>query len=276
MSNLFVVLTDTHFIPLGGSSTLGNMYDWEMTALAHHINSLGVTGVINAGDLKDNYGAPADGHVGLYKTHFEDIIKAPKFRLMGNHDEQNDYSVPGRITTPYTDVFGPPVGFSTIWTEPNVKFIGLDTFIVHDPDIYEGYFEIEESQRTFLTNELASLTTGQKAIIVTHPTIKVYGNQIHATKGGTELIAILEANSSDILCAMCGHVHIIPQVTLDTGINYMAMGAASYVASPPTDARGGFMLLEYTGTSIVFHYMRATAPFGVYDPTLYTPWEVTL
>lgn len=277
MSNYWIFATDTHVIPSGGTSVLGNMVDWEAHALARHINTLGADGMIVNGDLKDNYGASADSHVALYKTHFWDIVDTPKKKqLPGNHDERNDYSVAGTITTPYSDVFGTPTGYTVTWTAPNIKFIGLYTTILHTPDPLLGYFEISSEMRTFLSDQLASLTSGQKAIICEHPSmLSAMGNEVHASHGGTELLSIVNANASKIACVMCGHTHAIPYTVVANGVTHLNCGSAAYTISP-SDNRGGFFIVEYDGSKLIFHYMRATAPYGIYNLSNYTPLEITL
>lgn len=287
MSNYFVVTTDWHVTSDGETGGTGEIQATPALALARHINALSPDGVISLGDNKDHYGleAAVGDEEDLFNTNVAQIInwKAPnagvnatKPLLPGNHDEILDSTDEGATDFSIftTRFWAAPFHWTVDWTAAQIRFIGIHTYIIHSPEAHMGGGQIDATERTWLSSELASLPAGYKAIVVSHfPLVSDFGNEVQASHGGTELLTILSDNASQIACCVNGHRHTVGTSYTVSGILHINAGGTSYITG---DAAGAFLLLEYAASAITVHLRSAGGLFGEYAAASFTPIVVSL
>lgn len=266
-ANMAIITTDWHVTSNDSDAGgLGETYPTDALALARHINSLAPYLILNMGDDKDHNGdeAACGDELDQYKTNVYNVLDWPapsggnalKPMLPGNHDATldsadagaNDYSV-------WTSRFWvAPFHWYIDWPSPKVRFIGIHSDILHSPDLLAGNFEIATEETTWLSDQLAALPVGYKAIICSHPPIDnvFFGNGIHATKGGTALLLVISTNAAKIAACLHGHRHLNGETHTLSGVLHMSCPSCAYTES---NALGGFLILEYDGaSSITIHY----------------------
>jgi hypothetical protein len=284
-NNLWIWTSDWHVvsddIEIG---ILGETFPKQAAAVVEHLKGLDAAGMIDTGDCKDHYGASTGDELDNYVTYVRNIasyatvnpgVNATKPILPGNHDEVDDFGAGSTDFSLFDARFwAAPYHWTCDWAAPQIRFIAFHAYIVHTGGL-AGFFQMDASERTWLTNELAALPAGWSAIVCAHPAaLTAHGNEIHATLGGTELLSLLAANSSKITAYLHGHRHANMTNTLQDGIRHFSGPAMSYTAS---NAFGGFVILEYLpGTNqIVFHYRYGpTGLYGPFDGAVYSPVTV--
>lgn len=300
--NLAVVTTDWHLVPDDSTpGGLGETYPKEAYAVVEHIVGMEPAGCIDMGDCKDHYvgqGPSLSAEHANYKKYVQSripwfpvnaptpgngVVNATDPILPGNHDESDDYTTPdnGVEFAPFDSNFwAAPYHWTCDWTAPKIRFIAFHAYIIHDdPNVDNGYFQMDSAELTWLTNELAALPSGWKAIVCCHPAmLATFGNEIKSNHGGTALLALLAANNTKIAACLGGHRHLNEPHAVQDSILHISCMSVAYTAG---NQRGGFTLIEYLpgSNALRFHarYGPATDSFyGPVDPSVYTPQDVAL
>lgn len=301
--NLAVILTDTHSVKNDSTpGTLGETYPREAAALVEHIVAMEPAGCIDMGDIKDGYEGAADmqAEYDSDKRTFDSripwfevnpptpgngTVTAKRPRLLGNHDELHDYPAPAianEFSLAEQNYWPAPFHWTCDWqtTGPLIRFIAFHSAIIHDdPNVDNGYFSLDPTERAWLANELAALPVGARAIGCCHPAIlPTFGNEIKSNHGGTELLALLAANNTKIAACLGGHRHLNQPHAIQDGILHISCMSAAYTAG---NQRGGFTIAEYIPGSNTLRFHARYGPaadsfYGPVDPAVYTPQDVAL
>lgn len=283
--NLFIVTTDWH-ITSSDSETggLGETLPGQALAISRYLNSFGAAGIVNLGDDKDHYGSETGDELDNFKTNVYNVLNwasvnggvtALKPTGPGNHDEIADYTDEAETDFSLWNArfWSSPYHWTCDWSAPQVRFIFVHAYVIHAPDANAGFFQMDASEVTWLTAELAALPVGWKAFICSHPALApALGNEVHDDFQGTELRALLAANAAKLVGCLGGHRHTNgASATLST-IKHLSCPGMSYTAD---NAAGGFILLEYNGTDTITAHMR-TGPgsllggHGSYTPVTFS------
>lgn len=288
--NRVVLITDCHVVSNDSEAGLvGETYPSHAKVMARLINNLEPYQVYNGGDDKDHYGneAAVGDELDNFKTNLYNVLnwRAPtsggnvlRPMLPGNHDATLDYTDEGAndFSVWETRFWQAPYHWYDDWPAPQIRFIGLHVEIIHEPDAQAGYFSISESERTYLTAQLAALPVGYKAVILTHaPLDPEFGNEVHADHGGTEVRATLASNAAKIAGCLSGHRHGNGNSHTLSGVLHVSCPSLAYTEN---NAAGGFFLLEYDGVdTLTAHYRTGVGTlFGAYDPAVYVPVEISI
>lgn len=275
--NLLLWVTDPHFSGTGGG--IDPMLPREGLALANHIIGLKPVAVIVTGDLGENFGSSAN--YTSYKEKFRDPLIAAGIEVIdipGNHDENDDKTVAApnswSVLTSVIPEIVAPFHKTYSWTAAKIKVICAHSYIVHAPDVLQSYGQIDQTEIDWVEDELDSLSTGWKAVVMTHfPGQSGFGgNHIHDDKGGTAWRALLAANASKIVFYGSGHTHAAPAVTTLSGITHINGAHGSYWTSWNS---GGFSTLRFkSDTGVIQVEARdGRTTYGQLSRSVWTPQE---